>query len=83
MRKSLALVVLLAAGALSACDEPPPYYGPPGPGAHIRWCLAHHPGYNPNTNLFPDAYGRPRACVGPRWAPAPPPPPPAPPPPPP
>ena len=25
-------------------------------------CLAHHPGYNPNTNLFPGPYGRLHPC---------------------
>ena len=44
------------------------YYGPPpgyGPGHHVRWCLNHHPGYNPNTNLFPDRFGALRPCEHP------------------
>jgi hypothetical protein len=82
--KLLLLGTLAAAGCLSACADYPAYYGPP-PG-HVRWCLRHHPGYDPNTNLFPARDGTLRPCRGPGYGPPPPPPPPtgyAPPPPPP
>jgi hypothetical protein len=63
MRKGLiALAVLGVTGAaLASCASvgPPP---PPPPGYHVRWCLAHHPGYDPRTNLFPDRWGRPHPC---------------------
>ena len=84
MTKKLLLLSLLAAGGLSACADYPAYYGPP-PG-HVRWCLNHHPGYDPATNLFPGADGQPHVCrVHPArfYGPPPPPPPPGPPPPPP
>jgi hypothetical protein len=60
-RKLLLLSVLAAGAGLAACVDNVPPPGPP-PGAHIRWCLNHHPGYNPNTNLFPGADGRPHVC---------------------
>ena len=85
-RTVMILGLLAAATGLSACADGPAYYGPP-PG-HVRWCLRHHPGYDPNTNLFPGPDGRPHPCRGPGayGPPQPPPPPPtygAPPPPPP
>ena len=80
MAKRLLLLGLLAASSgLAACaeyDYPPPR---PYPGEHVRWCLNHHPGYDPATNLFPGADGQPHVC---RWRPPPPyygPPPPPPP----
>ena len=73
VRKSLVLALIVAGGALTGCDPPPPrpWYGP---NPHVRWCLDHHPGYDPRTNLFPDAAGRPRECRGPAFGPPRPPP---------
>lgn len=67
MRLQIALALCAAGTALAACaDYPPPYYPPPpGPGAHVGWCLRHHPGYDPRTNIFPDPNGNPRVCVTP------------------
>jgi len=61
-RKLLLLSALAAASGLAACAEVPPGPPPPGPGGHVRWCLNHHPGYDPNTNMFPGADGRPHVC---------------------
>lgn len=65
-------LLLVAACAISACadDYPQPrriyVVGPPPPlpgwRDHVRWCLDHHPGYDPRTNLFPDAYGYTHVC---------------------
>jgi hypothetical protein len=63
MTKALIALALLGltGGALASCATPGPP-PPPPPGYHVRWCLAHHPGYDPNTNLFPDRWGRPHPC---------------------
>jgi hypothetical protein len=63
MRKVLVWASLTAtASALCACADypPPPPYPPPG--LHVRWCLAHHPGYDPRSNLFPGRDGRLHPC---------------------
>jgi hypothetical protein len=69
MRLSPILILAAAATGLAACADyppPPPYYGPPpGPGAHVRWCLSHHPGYDPRTNIFADANGNLHPCHAP------------------
>lgn len=78
----LSLAAAAAAAGLAGCADEP-YYGPPPPG-HVRWCFAHHSGYDPNTNLFPTGDGRLRVCrVHPEGYYGPPPPLPPPPPPPP
>jgi hypothetical protein len=60
--KALILVGLLTAtGALAACAEGP-YPPHPPPPDQVRWCLAHHPGYDPNTNMWPDRYGNWHRC---------------------
>jgi hypothetical protein len=56
----VALALLGVSGVLAACATVGP--PPPPPGYHVRWCLAHHPGYDPRTNLFPDPWGRPHVC---------------------
>ena len=62
MIRGLFALALMATGAgLSSCAS---YYAPPPPG-HVRWCLNHRPGYNPNTNLWVDRFGRLRPCRGP------------------
>lgn len=66
-RKLVALAFIGAAAGLAGCETG--YYGPPppayGPGHHVRWCLAHHADYNPNTNLFRDRFGNLRPCEHP------------------
>ncbi|MGG7519191.1 BA14K family protein [Allorhizobium undicola] len=50
---------------------PPGYYrpAPPPPGRgwrrHVEWCLDRYRSYNPDTNRYIDAYGRPRICRSP------------------
>ncbi|MDQ0455462.1 BA14K family protein [Rhizobium paknamense] len=48
---------------------PPGYYRPDGPPRawrrHIQWCLDRYRSYNPDTNRYLDAYGRPRTCRSP------------------
>ena len=76
MKTLLVTSALIAVGAaLAGCEPPPPpYLGPPNP--HIAWCLAHHPGYDPRSNLFPTRWGGLRPCRGgPGFGPPPPPPP--------
>ena len=76
IRNAFALASLAIGGVLAGCDPPPPppyYYGP---NPHVAWCLSHHPGYNPRSNLFPDSWGGLHVCRGPRFGPPPPPPPP-------
>ena len=68
MTRGLIALALMAVGIGAAGCETG-YYGPPppagGPGHHVRWCLAHHPDYNPNTNLFHDRFGQLRSCEHP------------------
>ena len=75
--KTIFIALLAASSGLVGCAEEPYYYGPP-PNGHVRWCLNHHPGYNPNTNLFPAADGHLYPCRGGPPPPYPPPPPPPP-----
>jgi hypothetical protein len=77
-RKLFWLGLLGVAGSLAACADvpppPPPPYGPPPPW-HVRWCANHHPGYNPNNNLYPGPDGRWHPCrhgYGPGYGPPPP-----------
>ena len=65
-RAILALALVGVAAAVAGCETG--YYGPPpryGPDHHVRWCLAHHADYNPNTNLFRDRFGNLRPCEHP------------------
>jgi hypothetical protein len=65
-RTILTLALLGVAAAVTGCETG--YDGPPpghGPGHHVRWCLAHHPDYNPNTNMFHDRFGNLRPCEHP------------------
>ena len=66
MTRAVVISLLFGLGAgLFGCaeyDGPPPAYGPQH---HVRWCLNHHRGYNPNTNLFPDRFGQLRPCEHP------------------
>jgi hypothetical protein len=61
IRRLLPLALVAGGLGLAACATyyPPP---PPPPGFHVRWCLAHHPGYDPHTNLWPDRFGRLHPC---------------------
>lgn len=66
MTRALLALALIGAAGLAGCetgyDGPPPRYGPDH---HVRWCLAHHADYNPNTNLFRDRFGNVRPCEHP------------------
>jgi len=65
-RGLLALALIGIAATVGGCQHG--YSGPSsgyGTGHHVRWCLAHHPDYNLNTNLFHDRFGALRACEHP------------------
>ncbi len=70
MRNVLLMTALAVVGTgVCGCAAQGPrqvyiYEAAPGTawGAHVDWCLANRPGYDPRTNQFIDRDGYPRAC---------------------